>query len=112
MLDAQRQAAQMAVQDPRDRLARFGQGFIPKPGGDKIGRRRVDTHFLGFEKLGAKFSYDAKEEFYRVTADELAERGVAPNPAEHLANGAFSVMPPDDVTDYMEAQWAEMTAGG
>ena len=53
-------------------LARFGQGFIPKPGGDKIGRRRVDTHFLGFEKLGAKFSYDSKEEFYRVTADELA----------------------------------------
>ena len=50
--------------------------------------------------------------FSTLTADELAERGVSPNPAEHLANGAFSVMPPDDVTDYMEAQWAEMVAGG
>ena len=44
---------------------------IPRPGGDKIGRRRVDNHFIGFEKLGAKFNYDAKEEFYRVTTDEL-----------------------------------------
>tara|TARA_B110000438_G_scaffold13441_1_gene12993 strand:+ start:1190 stop:2497 length:1308 start_codon:yes stop_codon:yes gene_type:complete len=52
-------------------LARFGKGFIPRPGGDKIGRRRLDTHFHGFEKLGAKFDYDSKEEFYRVTANEL-----------------------------------------
>jgi|TARA_B110000459_G_scaffold45453_1_gene50331 UDP-N-acetylglucosamine 1-carboxyvinyltransferase len=52
-------------------LARFGKGFIPRPGGDKIGRRRLDTHFNGFEKLGAKFDYDSKEEFYRVTATEL-----------------------------------------
>jgi UDP-N-acetylglucosamine 1-carboxyvinyltransferase len=52
-------------------LARFGKGFIPRPGGDKIGRRRLDTHFHGFEKLGAKFDYDSKEEFYRVTAKEL-----------------------------------------
>ena len=52
-------------------LARFGKGFIPRPGGDKIGRRRLDTHFNGFEKLGAKFDYDSKEEFYRVTAKEL-----------------------------------------
>ena len=52
-------------------LARFGNGFIPRPGGDKIGRRRLDTHFNGFEKLGAKFDYDSKEEFYRVTATEL-----------------------------------------
>lgn len=52
-------------------LARFGKGFIPRPGGDKIGRRRLDTHFNGFEKLGAKFNYDSKEEFYRVTAEEL-----------------------------------------
>lgn len=50
-------------------LARFGKGFMPKPGGDKIGRRRLDTHFLGFEKLGAQFSYDAKEEFFRVSVD-------------------------------------------
>jgi UDP-N-acetylglucosamine 1-carboxyvinyltransferase len=52
-------------------LARHGKGYIPRPGGDKIGRRRLDTHFIGFEKLGAKFVYDSKEEFYRVTADEL-----------------------------------------
>ena len=52
-------------------LARFGKGYIPKPGGDKIGRRRLDTHFIGFEKLGAIFSYDSKESFYRVTTDGL-----------------------------------------
>ena len=47
-------------------LARFGRGFIPKPGGDKIGRRRLDTHFEGFALLGAKFNYDAGEHFYSV----------------------------------------------
>lgn len=52
-------------------LARFGRGFIPKPGGDKIGRRRLDTHFIGFQKLGAKFTYDPKESFYRVEAGNL-----------------------------------------
>ncbi|MDC3389992.1 UDP-N-acetylglucosamine 1-carboxyvinyltransferase [Flavobacteriales bacterium] len=52
-------------------IARYGKGYIPRPGGDKIGRRRVDTHFIGFEKLGAKFVYDTKEEFYRVSADKL-----------------------------------------
>jgi UDP-N-acetylglucosamine 1-carboxyvinyltransferase len=52
-------------------VARFGSAYIAKPGGDKIGRRRLDTHFIGFERLGANFVYDSKEEFYRVTADEL-----------------------------------------
>ena len=52
-------------------LARFGKGYIPKPGGDKIGRRRLDTHFIGFQNLGAKFHYDAKEHFYRVEASNL-----------------------------------------
>ncbi|HNS42751.1 MAG TPA: UDP-N-acetylglucosamine 1-carboxyvinyltransferase [Taishania sp.] len=52
-------------------LARFGQGFIPKPGGDKIGRRRLDTHFEGFAMLGAKFNYDAGEHFYSVEAKKL-----------------------------------------
>jgi UDP-N-acetylglucosamine 1-carboxyvinyltransferase len=52
-------------------LARFGKGYMPKPGGDKIGRRRLDTHFIGFEKLGAKFSYDSKESFYAVEASNL-----------------------------------------
>lgn len=52
-------------------LARFGRGFIPKPGGDKIGRRRLDTHFIGFEKLGAKFTYDQDSNFFRVEAKQL-----------------------------------------
>jgi len=52
-------------------LARFGKGFMPKPGGDKIGRRRLDTHFEGFAKLGAKFDYDSKEHFYSVSAKKL-----------------------------------------
>ncbi|MDX5421731.1 MAG: UDP-N-acetylglucosamine 1-carboxyvinyltransferase [Hymenobacteraceae bacterium] len=52
-------------------LARFGQSKMPKPGGDKIGRRRLDTHFIGFEKLGATFSYDAEDSFYSVSADKL-----------------------------------------
>lgn len=52
-------------------LARYGKGYIPRPGGDKIGRRRLDTHFVGFQNLGAKFIYDSKEEFYRVTAKQL-----------------------------------------
>jgi UDP-N-acetylglucosamine 1-carboxyvinyltransferase len=52
-------------------LARFGKAYIPKPGGDKIGRRRLDTHFIGFENLGAKFTYDTGDSFYTVTADNL-----------------------------------------
>ncbi len=52
-------------------LARFGKGYIPKPGGDKIGRRRLDTHFIGFEKLGAKFVYNKNDHFYGVEAKEL-----------------------------------------
>jgi UDP-N-acetylglucosamine 1-carboxyvinyltransferase len=52
-------------------LARFGRGFIPKPGGDKIGRRRLDTHFEGFVKLGAVFNYDSGEHFYSVDAKKL-----------------------------------------
>ncbi len=52
-------------------LARFGRGYIPKPGGDKIGRRRLDTHFEGFVKLGATFNYDAGAHFYAVDAKEL-----------------------------------------
>lgn len=52
-------------------LSRFGKGYIPKPGGDKIGRRRLDTHFEGFIKLGAKFRYNREEYFYGVEADTL-----------------------------------------
>ena len=52
-------------------LARFGKGYIPKPGGDKIGRRRLDTHFEGFINLGAKFRYNKAEHFYGVEAKKL-----------------------------------------
>jgi len=52
-------------------LARFGQAKMPKPGGDKIGRRRLDTHFIAFEKLGAKFEYDSQESFFNVTTEGL-----------------------------------------
>ena len=52
-------------------LARFGRGKIPKPGGDKIGRRRLDTHFIGFQKLGAKFEYNPKDGYYSIDASNL-----------------------------------------
>jgi UDP-N-acetylglucosamine 1-carboxyvinyltransferase len=52
-------------------LARFGKAFIPKPGGDKIGRRRVDTHFIGFQKLGARFEFDSADPFFKIEAPLL-----------------------------------------
>ena len=52
-------------------LARYGRALVSKPGGDKIGRRRVDTHFLGMEKLGARFRYDAERSLFDITADRL-----------------------------------------
>ncbi len=71
-------------------LARYGKGYIPRPGGDKIGRRRLDTHFIGFEKLGAKFVYDSKEEFYRVTANEL--KGVDMHLEEASVTGTANIV--------------------
>lgn len=52
-------------------LSRFKKGYIPHPGGDKIGRRRLDTHFIGLQKLGAKFIFDDTERLYKVEADDL-----------------------------------------
>ncbi len=52
-------------------LARFGKALIPKPGGDKIGRRRLDTHFVGIQKLGASFRYDAERQIYEIEAKRL-----------------------------------------
>lgn len=52
-------------------LARFGKGTIPQPGGDKIGRRRLDTHFRGFESLGALFTFDSEQALFRVEAKKL-----------------------------------------
>jgi UDP-N-acetylglucosamine 1-carboxyvinyltransferase len=56
-------------------LARFGKGYIPKPGGDKIGRRRLDTHFEGFINLGAKFRYNREDHFYGVESPEGGLKG-------------------------------------
>jgi UDP-N-acetylglucosamine 1-carboxyvinyltransferase len=52
-------------------LARFKKAYLPKPGGDKIGRRRLDTHIIGFERLGAEFSYNSDTGFFALRADEL-----------------------------------------
>ncbi|MCE5332845.1 MAG: UDP-N-acetylglucosamine 1-carboxyvinyltransferase [Bacteroidales bacterium] len=52
-------------------VARFGVAMIPKPGGDKIGRRRLDTHFLGIQKLGAEFNYDPEKKQYKIVAPKL-----------------------------------------
>ncbi|WP_029904092.1 UDP-N-acetylglucosamine 1-carboxyvinyltransferase [Prevotella sp. 10(H)] len=52
-------------------VARFGKAMLPKPGGDKIGRRRLDTHFIGIQKLGADFKYDDAQQIYNITADKL-----------------------------------------
>lgn len=52
-------------------VARFGKAMLPKPGGDKIGRRRLDTHFVGIQKLGAEFAYDDALQIYNITADKL-----------------------------------------
>ncbi|MGL4410545.1 MAG: UDP-N-acetylglucosamine 1-carboxyvinyltransferase [Bacteroidales bacterium] len=52
-------------------VARFGKGVIPKPGGDKIGRRRLDTHFVGIQKLGADFKYSPENHLYEIEATEL-----------------------------------------
>ncbi|MFV0143190.1 MULTISPECIES: UDP-N-acetylglucosamine 1-carboxyvinyltransferase [Empedobacter] len=56
-------------------LARFGEAFMPKPGGDKIGRRRLDTHFEGFLALGAKYRFNPDEDFYGVEVDEKGLQG-------------------------------------
>lgn len=52
-------------------VARFGKALISKPGGDKIGRRRLDTHFVGIQNLGADFRYDESRGIYEITADRL-----------------------------------------
>src|SRR5690554_4462739 len=57
-------------------LARFGRGRISKPGGDKIGRRRLDTHFIGFQKLGAKFTYNSKKGIYHIDGKQIGRAHV------------------------------------
>ncbi|RZV54410.1 MAG: UDP-N-acetylglucosamine 1-carboxyvinyltransferase, partial [Flavobacteriaceae bacterium] len=79
-------------------LARFGKGYIPKPGGDKIGRRRLDTHFEGFVKLGAKFRYNREDHFYGVEAKEL--------------KGAFMLLDEASVTGTANIVMASVLAKG
>ncbi|HSI68765.1 MAG TPA: UDP-N-acetylglucosamine 1-carboxyvinyltransferase [Gillisia sp.] len=81
-------------------LGRFGKGYIPRPGGDKIGRRRLDTHFEGFVKLGAKFRYNREERFYGVEAP-------------HGLTGSYMLLEEASVTGtaniVMAAVWAKGT---
>jgi UDP-N-acetylglucosamine 1-carboxyvinyltransferase len=77
-------------------LARFGRAYLPKPGGDKIGRRRLDTHFLGFEKLGATFTFH--EDHFRITASEL--------------KGAYILMEEISVTGTANIVMASVLANG
>ncbi len=79
-------------------LARFGQGFIPQPGGDKIGRRRVDTHFMGLQKLGASFNFDPEKKWYSVTAKKL--------------NGAYMLLDEASVTGTANILMAAVLAEG
>lgn len=79
-------------------LGRFGKGYIPKPGGDKIGRRRLDTHFEGFINLGAKFRYNKEDHFYGVEADKL--------------KGAFMLLDEASVTGTANIVMASVLAEG
>ena len=79
-------------------LARFGKAFIPRPGGDKIGRRRLDTHFEGLIKLGAKFSYNKEDYFYGVESKRL--------------KGAYILMDEASVTGTANVLMASVLAEG
>jgi UDP-N-acetylglucosamine 1-carboxyvinyltransferase len=79
-------------------LARFGKAYMPRPGGDKIGRRRLDTHFVGFQRLGAKFEYDSKNDFYRVEGKNL--------------KGTYMLLDEASVTGTANIVMAAVLAGG
>ncbi len=79
-------------------LARFGKAYLPKPGGDKIGRRRLDTHFEGFMKLGARFRFNADEMFYGVEAGNL--------------HGTYLLLPEASVTGTANILMAAVLAEG
>jgi len=71
-------------------LARYGKAKIPRPGGDKIGRRRLDTHFIGFQKLGAKFNYSSKDAFFSIDASDL--RGAYMHLDEASVTGTANIL--------------------
>jgi UDP-N-acetylglucosamine 1-carboxyvinyltransferase len=79
-------------------LSRFKKAYMPQPGGDKIGRRRMDTHFIGLQKLGAKLQYEEKEMLYRIEADEL--------------NGCYMLLDEASVTGTANIAMAAVLANG
>lgn len=83
-------------------LARYGVAYMPKPGGDKIGRRRLDTHFIGFQNLGAEFDFDTDRKFYTVTA---------PGP-DHRLHGAYMLLDEASVTGTANIVMAAVLAQG
>lgn len=90
MRDAQRLRGSVMLIGPL--LARFGRATLPKPGGDKIGRRRLDTHFLGFQKLGAEFKYDDEKDIYYVEQPKEGLRGTYLHMDEISVTGTANVV--------------------
>jgi len=90
MKDAQRLRGSVMLIGPL--LARFGKAALPKPGGDKIGRRRLDTHFLGFQQLGAEFKYDDERDIYFVQQPKDGLRGTYIHMDEISVTGTANVV--------------------
>lgn len=90
MKDAQRLRGSVMLIGPL--LARFGRAALPKPGGDKIGRRRLDTHFLGFQKLSAEFKYDEQKDIYYIEQPKGGLRGTYIHMEEISVTGTANVV--------------------
>ncbi|MCC6462025.1 MAG: UDP-N-acetylglucosamine 1-carboxyvinyltransferase [Saprospiraceae bacterium] len=90
MKDAQRLRGSVMLIGPL--LARFGKGTLPKPGGDKIGRRRLDTHFRGFQKLGAEFKYDDEKDIYYIQQPSAGLQGTYIHLDEISVTGTANVV--------------------
>lgn len=90
MKDAQRLRGSVMLIGPL--LARFGRATLPKPGGDKIGRRRLDTHFLGFQQLGAEFKYDDQQDVYYVQQPKTGLQGAYLHMDEISVTGTANVL--------------------
>lgn len=90
MKDAQRLRGSVMLIGPL--LARFGRATLPKPGGDKIGRRRLDTHFLGFQMLGAEFKYDDEKDIYYIQQPEAGLQGAYLHMEEISVTGTANVV--------------------
>ena len=90
MRDAQRLRGSVMLIGPL--LARFGRATLPKPGGDKIGRRRLDTHFLGFQKLGAEFKYDDEKDIYYIEQPKNGLQGAYLHMDEISVTGTANVV--------------------